>query len=248
MGESGDVDMSGPPFAPRLMVLWAVTVMAVLVAAGCGSDDDGDGAATSSSDTSVTSSSSATTGTMNSSSSETSPSSKTSSSSDTSATSAAARPTVADLEQALAAEIEAINPEVSPGVVDCDASGELADWQPVLCLFTPDDPQEFGGIHVSMLDGGRYAWAPGECCDGAPWPADYPAGLFCRDLAEPPPGAEPGRYMPESDHLTYGLAVFYWLTENRADRMDADLNGRPCETIYPTDEVAAFWDSRRSAR
>ncbi len=153
---------------------------------------------------------------------------------------------VADLEQALAAEIEASFPELGPGVVDCEATGELADWQSVLCFFLPNDPAEFGGIHVAMLDGGDYAWALGECCGAAPWPAEYPPGLFCHDLAEPPPGSEPGHYLPESDRLTYGLAVFYWLTEGRPGRMDADLNGRPCETIYPTDEVATFWDSSRT--
>lgn len=190
----------------------------------------------------MTSASSETTGT-------TPPSSETTEtppSSETSATSAVARPTVAELELVLKAEIEALNPELGPGVVECEASGELSDWQPVLCSFVPDAPQETGVMHVSMLDGGRFAWAPGECCGAAPWPDDYPDGLLCRDLVEPPPDTEPGHYLPESDHLTYGLAMFYWLTEDRPDRMDADLNGRPCETAYPADEVTAFWDSART--
>lgn len=170
----------------------------------------------------------------------------TSSSRETSATSAVAKPTVADLELVIAAEFEAKNPDIGPGVVECDASGELADWQPVLCRYLPDEPSETGAMHVSMLDEGRFAWAPGECCDAAPWPDAYPSGLLCHELTERPPGIRPGHYLPESDHLSYGLAVFYWLTENRPDRMDDDLNGRPCESVYPPDEVAAFWDSART--
>jgi hypothetical protein len=153
-----------------------------------------------------------------------------------------ARAEVADLERELAGRIEQQYPVVGPGEVRCEAEGTLGDWQPVLCHFVPDDPAEFAGIHVSMLDGGRYAWALAECCGAAPWPDDYPGGLFCRDLREPPPG---WNGLPDSDHLTYGLAVYYWLSEGRPDRMDADRDGTPCETVYPAQEVAAFWESVR---
>ena len=233
---------------PRLRLVLSGLALAALSLAlvSCGDSDDGEEAGTTSSETSLTSSSSPTTGTTTSPTSATSETSETSPSTDTSATSAAPRPNVDDLEQALIAEIEARFPEVGTGVADCGASGELAEWQPVLCSFLPTDPVEFGGVYVSMLDGRRYAWALGVCCDAGPSLEDYPPGLFCRDLAEPPPGTEPGRWPPEDDHLSYWLAMFYWLTENRPDRMDADLNGRPCETIYPSDEVTSFWDSARS--
>ena len=230
---------------PRLHTVLASIAIAFLSLslAACGDSDDGEDAGTTSTETSVTSSSTATTGTTTSSSSETS---ETWPSSETNATSTVPRPTVDDLELVLAADVEATFPEVGPGVVDCGASGELAEWQPVRCSFNPTDPIEFGGVYVSMLDNDRYAWALGVCCDAGPSFEDYPAGLFCRDLAEPPQDNEPGRWPPEDDHLSYGLAVFYWLTEDRPDRMDADLNGRPCETIYPTDEVTSFWDSART--
>jgi len=52
-------------------------------------------------------------------------------------------------------------------------------------------------------------------------------GLFCRDLV--------------AEGLDYEAAVTYWETEGRPARMDDDGNGRPCETVYPADEVAAFW-------
>ncbi len=232
------------------VILGGLALLALVIApVACGDSGNGEEVGTTSSETSLTSSSSATTGTTTpptGATSETSATSEATPSSDTSTTSTAPRPTVNELEQALATEIAARFPEVGTGVVDCGASGELAEWQPILCSFLPTDPLEFGGVYVSMLDGGRYAWVLGPCCDAGPSLEDYPPGLFCRDLANPPPGIGPGRWPPEDDHLSYGLAMFYWLNENRPDRMDADLDGRPCETIYPSDEVTSFWDSART--
>ncbi len=53
------------------------------------------------------------------------------------------------------------------------------------------------------------------------------AGLFCRDL-------EPLGY-------SYADAIAYWTREGRPDRMDADRNGIPCETVYASAEVLGFW-------
>lgn len=54
------------------------------------------------------------------------------------------------------------------------------------------------------------------------------SGLYCRDL----------------DAMGYGFseAAAYWLAEGAPDRMDADHNGIPCETVYP-DEYEAFLDA-----
>ncbi len=53
------------------------------------------------------------------------------------------------------------------------------------------------------------------------------SGLFCRDVVA----------------LGYGYAdaVAYWTREGRPDRMDADRNGIPCETVYDRATVVAFW-------
>jgi hypothetical protein len=53
------------------------------------------------------------------------------------------------------------------------------------------------------------------------------SGLYCRDLVP----------------LGYGYAdaVAYWTREGRPDRMDADRNGIPCETVYDAKDVIAFW-------
>jgi len=55
---------------------------------------------------------------------------------------------------------------------------------------------------------------------------DLVTGLFCRDVAA-------------SGH-SYAVAVAYWLSEGRPERMDADRNGIPCETVYDSNEVSSL--------
>jgi len=57
-----------------------------------------------------------------------------------------------------------------------------------------------------------------------------PAGLFCRDL--------------NAKGYSYVAAVDYWRLHGQPDRMDADLNGIPCETVYSRSAVAAYWNGR----
>ncbi|HDH27129.1 MAG TPA: hypothetical protein ENH00_13210 [Actinobacteria bacterium] len=52
------------------------------------------------------------------------------------------------------------------------------------------------------------------------------SGEFCSDLY--------------SWGVPFSVAVGYWLREGMPDRMDADLDGIPCETVYPTEEIDAF--------
>ncbi len=53
--------------------------------------------------------------------------------------------------------------------------------------------------------------------------SSLPPGLFCRDLAD--------------RGLNYSAAVSYYVREGRPDRMDADLDGVPCETVYPITDL-----------
>ena len=55
----------------------------------------------------------------------------------------------------------------------------------------------------------------------------FGAGLFCRDLV--------------ARGATYAQAVFYWYNNGMPDRMDADKNGVPCETVYAPAIVESFW-------
>jgi hypothetical protein len=54
-----------------------------------------------------------------------------------------------------------------------------------------------------------------------------PAGLFCRDLV--------------ARGASYAEAVRYWWYYGMPARMDADKNGVPCETVYSSANVNAFW-------
>jgi hypothetical protein len=57
-----------------------------------------------------------------------------------------------------------------------------------------------------------------------------PAGLFCRDL--------------RAKGFSYPAAVDYWRTQGQPERLDADRNGIPCETVYPTGDVVAYWGTQ----
>jgi hypothetical protein len=52
-------------------------------------------------------------------------------------------------------------------------------------------------------------------------------GLLCRDLY--------------ARGFSYAEAVAYWWVDGTPDRMDADRNGIPCETVYPAADVYQFW-------
>ncbi len=66
-------------------------------------------------------------------------------------------------------------------------------------------------------------WNGREVTGVVPWTA----GLFCRDLA--------------ARGATYAQTVAYWWYYDMPQRMDADKNGIPCETVYSTAAVNAFW-------
>ncbi len=76
-------------------------------------------------------------------------------------------------------------------------------------------------VNVAALgDGGRYIL---DIQIPPPPTASLPAGLLCRDLAD--------------RGLNYSAAVSYYVRELRPDRMDADLDGIPCETVYPITDL-----------
>ena len=61
----------------------------------------------------------------------------------------------------------------------------------------------------------------------SPTVVDLAPGLFCRDL--------------NAAGFGYSDAVAYWVSEGEPDRMDADHNGIPCETVYSETDILAFW-------
>ncbi len=71
-----------------------------------------------------------------------------------------------------------------------------------------------------------------------------PHGLYCRDLLDPGRpelGTVFSAYSttPASGYLS---SLVYWSLEGEPDRMDADLNGIPCETLYAPEVVDQVLD------
>jgi hypothetical protein len=60
-----------------------------------------------------------------------------------------------------------------------------------------------------------------------------PVGLFCRDL--------------KAKGYSYVAAVDYWRLHGQPNRMDADRNGIPCETVYSRSDVGLYWNGREVA-
>ncbi len=69
-----------------------------------------------------------------------------------------------------------------------------------------------------------------------------PHGLFCRDLDEESSGAGFFSTSGGTPAGNYFRAVLYWFLEGMPDRMDADVNGIPCETLFDEDTVAELWN------
>jgi hypothetical protein len=65
-----------------------------------------------------------------------------------------------------------------------------------------------------------YYCPPGadQCDPNATGVTTLPSGLFCRDL--------------HAMGYNWNQAITYWNYWGQPDRMDADLNGIPCETVY----------------
>jgi hypothetical protein len=96
--------------------------------------------------------------------------------------------------------------------------GRLTDeeWRSLLDTAPPDRP----GWQSSLFGGGGAGAELPETFQG------IPSGLFCRDLFA-------------LGH-PFSVAYEYWDWDGRPDRMDADRNGIPCETVYPPEEIAAY--------
>ncbi|MDJ0924425.1 MAG: DUF3160 domain-containing protein [Acidimicrobiia bacterium] len=114
-------------------------------------------------------------------------------------------------------------------------------------VLVPDDEGDF-----QVASGGVYSyyefWNSGQRLTDEEWRAQLDAGtnpprpdwqqVFL--AGEPPPprnrtGLEAGLFCRDLRDMGYGFfdAVSYWMAEGAPDRMDADGNGIPCETVYP---------------
>ncbi|MGD2061161.1 MAG: DUF3160 domain-containing protein [Acidimicrobiia bacterium] len=116
---------------------------------------------------------------------------------------------------------------LEPGLTCADLAGAVDGYEDVLAYWI-----------ASQQPGQLDSDGNGLPCDRTPmYDADVFADLreesdlFCRDLV--------------ADGFDFADAVAYWVREGTPSRMDADHNGIPCETVFSSEEVEAFFDLAR---
>jgi len=131
---------------------------------------------------------------------------------------------------------------LGPIELQCRDSGPVEPGDVFACLGMPRTEPDFAldpvGVVFYVIDASGKSYS----IDGTDLPdstaglqAIYetaPTGLFCRDLLDADASTHPftaaGR--PPTDGFFWSLV--YWSLEGKPDRMDADRNGIPCETLY----------------
>jgi hypothetical protein len=161
---------------------------------------------------------------------------------------------VAWMEAWLADQFERSDPPEGvsgPSLIDCDDSGPVRVGGVIACRVEPQTDPGFeldaGGVATYVLDSsGRAVWEMGTDVPDTTRRLEevYAAatkGLMCKDLmaeeyaGETFPFSGVGR--PEESAFFWSLV--YWSLEGEPDRMDADGNGIPCETLHPSEMVSA---------
>jgi hypothetical protein len=110
--------------------------------------------------------------------------------------------------------------------VDCPPDVGTTNWSYWECTASSPGLDSLL-VWILMLDGNRWSYDYGS---GIPWAIDEVAqpGALCRDIVD---AGHPFFY-----------AALYWIAEDRPERMDADGNGIPCETVYARTDIAEVWD------
>jgi len=140
-------------------------------------------------------------------------------------------------------------PQVTgPTEIICTDTGPVAVGGVFGChTHTPTEPPdqlEEAGVIVYVLDTtGRAAYnAATDIPDSTESLMEgyqaAPKGLYCRDLLNPDFDPYPFSQGPTPSAHGFFWSLVYWSLEGEPDRMDADLNGIPCETLYAPDVVA----------
>ncbi|MDH3426718.1 MAG: hypothetical protein OEM22_08635, partial [Acidimicrobiia bacterium] len=154
---------------------------------------------------------------------------------------------VAFVEADMAARFEVSDPPpgvIGPEQVTCsDAESTAAGFGDVFaCLaeLQTDGTVNMAAVGVVMVvvgDSGAARWLSGEEVPGNTEDledlfAPHAGMHLCRELAQ---GA------PYPFNVGYLGAVVYWFLDGMPDRMDADQDGVPCETVFSFEEALDFW-------
>ncbi|MFI5045305.1 MAG: hypothetical protein ACHQDC_10955, partial [Acidimicrobiales bacterium] len=86
------------------------------------------------------------------------------------------------------------------------------DGIPCTTVYPVSEVESYWGVSLSQPSDG---------------PIGYPSGLLCRDLS--------------ARGASTREALLYYVLEGFPDRMDADGNGIPCESVYP--DAASVWET-----
>ena len=150
-------------------------------------------------------------------------------------------------------EAEPNKPEGVLGAVEIvctDRSDTVLKGDAFACAGVPRTKPDFqldspGLVFAVLDDEGTVSFAAGTDLPNSTGPLydiydRTPTGLFCRDLDDDGAG---GFFSTccGTPRGNYFRAVLYWFMEGMPDRMDADRNGVPCETLFPADVVDAIW-------
>lgn len=131
---------------------------------------------------------------------------------------------------------------LGPSEVVCAESGAIPVGAVLACRLVPNTSSaaqlDDAGIVIYVLDGdGRVAWTvgtdvPSSAAGLAEALAFAGTDLMCRDLVDPEiaSGIFGGVGRPFDSAYFWSLA--YWSLTGAPDRMDADLDGIPCETVH----------------
>ena len=141
-----------------------------------------------------------------------------------------------------------------PSQISCADTGTVEVGGVLACTVEPttEPPStlETGSAVIYILDAsGRAAFDVATDIPGSTerLMARYdqvPKGLLCRDLLAADVDAYPfsQRSTPSADFF---WSLVYWSLEGEPDRMDADGNGIPCETLYEPEVIAQVLDGGR---
>ena len=145
---------------------------------------------------------------------------------------------------------------LGPSQIRCSETGEIAVGGVFVCDVVPNERNtvdiETGTTVIYVLDAtGRAAWstATDNPATTTALRSAYdrtPHGLLCRELMTPDVAPHPFSLSTTTPENAYFWALVYWSLEGEPDRMDADDNGIPCETLFEPEVVATVLAPRRS--
>jgi hypothetical protein len=157
----------------------------------------------------------------------------------------AAAVTVERIVAAIEAELEAEALTPREVTLDCDAAGPVEGGDVFVCAVSsvPPEPTDWGSFLVAVLGDDLFAVSaatdnPGSTAQLRERYAATPSGLSCADLRA---GAAPHPFDVSTTDEVGAIfwSIVYWNLEGQPARMDADLDGVPCETLYPDGAVAS---------